>query len=198
MREGQAATLSPEQFRQILRVSDTQLYATRNRAILYCSFGLGFRCHEIATLTFGQIVDDSGQLRDHFQIFKRHSKTNRNRDVYLTNTKVRRALQDHVDDCRQMNGGTVNMNSVVFRTQKNLAFTGNTLQQMLKRLFVKAGMPDTVKSHSGRRTFATTLIENGTDIKSVALLMGHANVSQTAQYVESNPNVLRQIASKAI
>jgi integrase/recombinase XerD len=47
-----------------------------------------------------------------------------------------------------------------------------------------------------RRTFATRLIERGVDIKAVSRLMGHANISMTAQYVEDNPVRLKRIAEE--
>jgi integrase/recombinase XerD len=64
-------------------------------------------------------------------------------------------------------------------------------------MFKKAGLPATVSSHSGRRGFATKLITNGIDIKSVSVLMGHSNISQTAQYVETNPDLLKKVVAGA-
>jgi integrase/recombinase XerD len=53
-------------------------------------------------------------------------------------------------------------------------------------------------SHSGRRTFATTLIEKGMDIKAVSTLMGHSSIAMTAKYVENNPARLKQIVTNLI
>ncbi|WP_395824781.1 tyrosine-type recombinase/integrase [Collimonas sp.] len=50
-------------------------------------------------------------------------------------------------------------------------------------------------SHSGRRIFATTLIEKGVGINAVSTLMGHSSVSMTSQYVENNPTRLKQICT---
>jgi integrase/recombinase XerD len=50
-------------------------------------------------------------------------------------------------------------------------------------------------SDSGRRTFATTLIEKGVDVKAVSTLMGHASIAMTARYVEDNPVRLKQISA---
>lgn len=50
-------------------------------------------------------------------------------------------------------------------------------------------------SHSGRRTFATTLIEKDVDIKAVSTLKGHVSIAVTAQYVEDNPVRLKQISA---
>ncbi len=57
---------------------------------------------------------------------------------------------------------------------------------IFKQLYVKAGIKG-AKSHSGRRTFATRLIESGYDIKSVSILMGHSNIQTTARYISENP-----------
>ena len=57
---------------------------------------------------------------------------------------------------------------------------------LFKRLYRDAGIRG-AKSHSGRRTFATRLIEKGFDIKSVSLLMGHRSIQTTARYIQENP-----------
>lgn len=53
-------------------------------------------------------------------------------------------------------------------------------------------------SHSGRRTFATSLIERGVDIKAVSTLMGHSTVAMTARYVDDNPIRLRKVCEEVI
>ncbi|MBF0093884.1 MAG: site-specific integrase, partial [Alphaproteobacteria bacterium] len=172
-------------------------HAVRNTAILMMTFGLGLRIGEVASLRVGDVLGNDGELREVFNITKARSKTNQNREVYLTNPKVRRAVMAYLDE-RRRQGDTLSPGSHLFQSQKGGGFTANSLQQTVKRLFRKAGLPDSVKSHSGRRGFATKLIASGVDIKSVSVLMGHANISQTAQYAEANPHTLRQVAAGAI
>jgi integrase/recombinase XerD len=71
------------------------------------------------------------------------------------------------------------------------------LQQVFKRLYRQAGI-DGASSHSGRRTFATRLIEKGIDIKAVSRLMGHGTVAMTAEYVEDNPARLKNITREIL
>jgi len=66
------------------------------------------------------------------------------------------------------------------------------MQMLFKRMYCWAGF-DHASSHSGRRTFATSLIERGVDIKAVSSLMGHSSVAMTARYVDDNPIRLRRI-----
>ncbi|NVJ93214.1 MAG: site-specific integrase [Methylocystaceae bacterium] len=197
MREGKAAVLTEQQLTRLFKILKTERHAIRNLAICYMSFGLGLRVGEIATLRVHDVLDTSGELRDHFQITRANSKTNTNREVFLTNPRVRRSVSRYIEQRQSEEGVAFNTNSFLFRSQKASAFTPNTMQQMIKRLFRRAGLPESASSHSGRRGFATSLIARGIDLKSVSVLMGHATVNQTAAYAESNPHVLKNVAATA-
>ena len=69
------------------------------------------------------------------------------------------------------------------------------MQMLFKRMYRWAGL-DEASSHSGRRTFATSLIEHGVDIKAVSTLMGHSSLAMTARYVDKNPMRLRKICEE--
>lgn len=198
MREGKAKVLSSEEFARLMRVVAVEMYPLRNSAVMMLSFGLGLRVGEIASLRIIDVMADDGTIREHFQIKKRNSKTRQNREVFLSNAKVRKSLMVYLDHRRDGDGVAFNMNAPLFKSQKGLPFTGNSLQQVMKRLFRKAGLPEQVSSHSGRRGFATKLISSGVDIKSVSVLMGHSNISQTASYAETNPVMLQQVAAQVL
>ncbi|MBR7559538.1 site-specific integrase, partial [Mycobacterium tuberculosis] len=88
-----------------------------------------------------------------------------------------------LDERRKEEGILFNQEAALFKSQKGSAFTPNTMQQLFHRLYDLARLPG-ASSHSGRRTFATNLIERGVDIKAVSTLMGHSSIAMTAQYVE--------------
>lgn len=198
MREGKAKVLTDQEFTRLMKIAGAEMYAERNVGIIMLSFGTGLRVGEVASLNIDDVMAADGELRDHFQIKRANSKTRTNREVFLTNHKVRRSLITYLEFRREQDGDVFSYEAPLFRTQKGLRFTGNTMQQMLKRLFVKAGLPSSVSSHSGRRGFATRLISSGVDLKSVQVLMGHSSVGQTGQYVDTNPDILRLVAAKAI
>lgn len=197
MREGKAAVLSEQELSRLFKIIKTERHAVRNLAIISMSFGLGLRIGEIATLRVSDVLSADGDIRDHFQIKKINSKTNQNREIFLTNQKVRRALEKYLQQRRDQEGLALNPSSHLFKSQKASHFTPNTMQQLVKRLFRKTGIPESASSHSGRRFFATNLISRGFDLKSVSVLMGHSNVNQTAQYADANPNVLKKVAAGA-
>ena len=85
------------------------------------------------------------------------------------------------------------MNRWLFKSQKT-NFPPNSLQQLFAKIYKEAGIKG-AKSHSGRRTFDTRLIEKGCYIKSVSVLMGHSNIQTTAKYVSENPVRLAEMVA---
>lgn len=158
------------------------------------SFSLGLRVKELASLRLRDVVDPLGKLRYEVLLVRQHTKGGKQRLVYLANKDARRALADYLDE-RTATPAKFLPDAPLFMSAKGGAFTPNTMQMLFKRLFVQAGFPD-ASSHSGRRTFATSLIEQGVDIKAVSTLMGHSSVAMTARYVEDNPVRLRRIAEE--
>lgn len=192
-REGKAKVLTEEEFKRVLKIVSTHPHAKRNTALLYFSFGLGLRAKEMAALNIEHVVNTEGQLLEEINLVRRMTKGEKQRHVYLTHPKVGKALLAYVEERRQEDGLAFSLQAPLFRSQHSGRFSPNSLQQVFHRLYQQAGLVG-ASSHSGRRTFATRLIEHGVDIKAVSRLMGHASISMTAQYVEDNPVRLKRIA----
>jgi integrase/recombinase XerD len=196
-REGKARVLREAEFQRLLKVIRASAHAARNTALMYVSFGLGLRVQEIARLSIGDVRDSQGQLREEVVLGRALTKGSRVRMVYLSNSKVRQSLQAYLEERRQLRQPVFAAGAPLFLSHKGSRFTPNSLQQVFTRLFRAAGI-EGASSHSGRRTFATRLIEKGIDIKAVARLMGHRSVATTAEYVEDNPTRLKTIAREVL
>jgi len=179
MREGQAKVLSKQEIQLVYAVAKSGRHSKRNVALLDFSFLLGLRVKEIASLRISDVLDGNGKILDSFFLTADQSKGNKGRTIYLTNNKLRRHLKDYLDNRDN------DLKPILFRSQKS-NFSPNSLQQLFKHLYHQAGVKG-AKSHSGRRTFATRLIESGYDIKSVSILMGHSSIQTTARYINENP-----------
>jgi integrase/recombinase XerD len=164
----------------------------RNVALVYCSFGLGLRAKEIASLTIADVTDVHYQLLHELSLKRSMTKGEKQRHAHLTHKKIREVLQTYVDDLKHLP-----RDKALFKTQRKSRFTANTLQKWFKSLYDKAGIHG-ASSHSGRRTFITRLSEQGADIKAVSRLAGHANIVTTAIYVEDSPERLKRIANLAL
>ncbi len=78
----------------------------------------------------------------------------------------------------------------LFRTQKNGAFSPNTLCQLFGELYRKAGIKG-ASSHSGRRGFITKLAHSGISSKVIMELAGHKYLSTTQKYIEVDDRMKR-------
>lgn len=194
MREGQAKVLSETEFRRVVNVVKKKAHSKRNIALLYCSFGLGLRAKEMASLKVHHVLGLDNNLMEEINLDSSMTKGKKQRHVFLTNPKVIAAFQDYLDERKTSEGILFNTESPLFRSQKGNSFSPNSLQQLFHRMYSDAKLQG-ASSHSGRRTFATTLIEKGVDIKSVSVLLGHASLNMTAKYVQDNPVRLKQICT---
>lgn len=158
----------------------------RDRAILMVSHYLGLRSMEIAALNIGDVLDiTTGKLREVIRLLV--TKGQRYREVYLVNERARETLRLYLTE-RSLRDVT----SPLFLSQRGGRFSANTMQRLLAICYDRAGIA--ASSHSGRRSFATHLIENGTDIYSVKEMMGHASIMSTEKYFATSPVRLKKFA----
>ncbi|TWB18837.1 integrase/recombinase XerD [Nitrospirillum amazonense] len=197
VREKKAPVLTESQFRQVVAVARTHDQPHRNVALLYFSVALGLRAKELSQLLVRDVLTPDGAIKDEVLLTRATTKGRKQRLVYLANKDVRKALTVYLDERRQAEAIVALPLAPLFKSRKGGAFTPNTMQMLFKRMYRRAGL-DQASSHSGRRTFATSLIEQGVDIKAVSSLMGHASVSMTARYVDDNPLRLKRICQNVL
>ncbi|WP_038345698.1 tyrosine-type recombinase/integrase [Acinetobacter sp. A47] len=164
----------------------------RNQCVLYFSHFLGLRAKELALLTIEDVYDSKkNSLKETIRLLGKITKGNRYREVFLVNPTIKNLIQSYIN---QKSLEHRSPSSPLFLSQKGGAFTPNSMVTMIKNCYKKAGIQAT--SHSGRRSFATRLIQNGGDVYSIQQLMGHSSILTTQQYFATNPEHLRSIILK--
>lgn len=193
--EKKAPVLTSAQFRLAIAAARAGDQPARNVALLHFSAGLGLRAKEMSQLLVRDVIASDGGIKDEVLLTRSTTKGGKQRLIYLANKDVRKALAAYIE--ARHCGGRVPLvpTAPLFRSRKGGGFSPNTMQMLFKRLYRAAGLED-ASSHSGRRTFATSLIERGVDIKAVSSLMGHSSVSMTARYVDENPIRLRRVCEE--
>ena len=193
--EKKAPVLTQTQFKSTIASARAHEQGLRNVALLYFSAALGLRAKEMSQLLVRDVLNTDGKLKDEVLLTRATTKGGKQRLIYLTNKEVRRALIAYLDERRTAKAQPLQPASALFLSRKGVGFSPNTMQMLFKRMYRAAGLDD-ASSHSGRRTFATSLIERGVDIKAVSSLMGHSTVAMTARYVDDNPIRLRRVCEE--
>jgi integrase/recombinase XerD len=178
-KEGQAAVLNREEMKRLEVIIADREQAERNQSMIDFSFRCGMRVKEISSLYLSDVVGKNGKLKKSFTLESGKTKGDKSREIYLQNKTLIKNLKRYL----AVRG---NQNGPLFLSRKGGSFSPNTMQMAFKRLFIAAGI-EGASSHSGRRTFATTLIEKGFNLVMVAALMGHSSIEMTRKYVTTNP-----------
>lgn len=171
--------------KRLLAVVEAGKHASRNRAAIMLSHFAGLRVGEIAALTIGDVYDADGAPRDQIMLKAAYTKGNEARTVYVSE-KLGRELLKFRKSLPSVPVGDVPL----LRTQKNTAFSANTLCQLFGELYRRAGI-DGASSHSGRRAFITKLAHKGISAKVIMTLAGHKHLSTTQRYIDVNDEMLR-------
>ena len=190
---GSAVVLSDKELQRVCKtiLGSGSSHTSRNYGIIVLSHLCGLRAKELASL---KVVDawDGEKVVDTLRLLGEYTKGNHHRDIPLTNKKVRDAIQKHISNEMEIVGGEVNMTAPLFKSQKGGFFNANSMVHLIKRIYQDAGLGN-ASSHSGRRKFATSLIESGADIHCVKTLMGHSSIQTTALYFSTNPKKLANL-----
>ena len=189
---GKSRVLTSSEFKRVVKMQQTNKYAIRNICCLYISYFLGLLAKEIVSLCIGSFVDTSGNLKKEVLLKRKMTKNSVQRRCYLTNDKLKKVVTQYLD--YRKNTNTYHLDAPLILSQKRCAFTPDTMQKLFARMYRAVGL-DGASSHSGRRTFATKLIENGVGIKNVQTLLGHKSIQTTTLYIQENPALLGKISA---
>ena len=190
---GKARVLTSAEFKRVVKMQESNKHSLRNITCLYISFYLMLRAKESANLKISTFVDKNGNLKNEILLKSSMTKGSKQRRVYLTNEKMRKVVSEYLDMRKTTN--TYHLDSPLILSQKSGAFTPDTMQKLFGQMYRQVGL-DGARSHSGRRTGATRLIENGVGIRNIQVLLGHSQISSTIVYLQENPAVLGKISNK--
>ena len=166
---------------------DNSLAGLRDRAILELFFSTGLRVSELCALN-----RDIDLTRDEFSVRGKGEKV---RVVFLSPAakdaiKAYEHKRIDVDEALFIQMGRASKNA------DELRLTPRSIERIVKGYAVKAGITRKVTPHVIRHSFATDLLENGADLRSVQALLGHANIATTQVYTHITDKHLREVHKK--
>ena len=165
------------------------LATLRDKAILELLFSTGMRVSELCSLS-----RDIDLARDEFSV---RGKGEKIRVVFLSSSakdaiKAYLNKRTDVDDALFIHIGRGGEKTLA-KKEGSLRLTSRSVERLVKHYAVKAGITKKVTPHVIRHSFATDLLQNGADIRSVQALLGHANIATTQIYTHVTDNQLREV-----
>ena len=168
--------ITPEELSRLLNAPDTSdIQGLRDKAVLETLFSTGLRVSELCSLP--------RELDLGAEEFSVRGKGEKIRVVFLS-PAAKDAVRKYLEKRKDIDDGRM------------FPMTARSVQRLIRHYSAKAGIGKKVTPHVVRHMFATDLLGNGADLRSVQMLLGHANISTTQIYPHVTDRQLRETHKK--
>ena len=179
-------TLSLEEIDAIINAIDLcSNEGERNRAMLETLYGCGLRVSELLELKISDLFFDEGFI-------KITGKGNKQRFVPIGNS-TQKYIQIYKDTVRNHLKIKKGFEDTLFLNRRGSQLTRAMIFTIIKDLASKINLNKTISPHTLRHSFATHLLENGADLRSIQLMLGHESITTTEIYVHLDRKFLTEV-----
>jgi site-specific recombinase XerD len=187
--------VSEERIRQMMELPDTTaLKGKRDRAILEFLYGTGVRLSEMLSLK----VDDFLPFADTVHVIGKGDKerivpfTGRSREAMLDYWRHRFEVTEPTERALAARRA-----EPAFATERSRVISPRTVQRVVEKYIGQVASISATSPHTLRHAFATHLLDNGADLRSVQELLGHESLSTTQIYTHVSVEHLKKVYKKA-
>ena len=171
------AVLTKEEIKRLLNTIPTK----KSKLMINLAYGCGFRVSELTNLKVNDLNFE--EMIGHVRQAKGRKDRVFNIPLRLLNKLKRQAEKQQKE------------NKIYLFTGPNGQLTERNIQKIVQKAVKKAGIEKDVHPHTLRHSFATHLLEAGTDIRMIQELLGHADLSTTQIYTHISTEELKKIKS---
>lgn len=160
----------------------------RNRAILETLYSCGLRVSELTNLKISDLFFEEGFV-------KVTGKGNKQRFVPIGKTTEKYILiyKEQIRNHLNIQKG---FEDTLFLNRRGKQLTRAMIFTIIKDLTVKINLKKTISPHTFRHSFATHLLENGADLRSIQLMLGHESITTTEVYMHLDRKHLAQVLTQ--
>jgi integrase/recombinase XerD len=157
----------------------------RNRALLETLYGCGLRVSELVALKISDLFFEEGFIKVTGKGNKQRfvpvgDLTQKYIEIYKNKMRVHLNIQKGFED-------------TLFLNRRGRQLTRAMIFTIIKDLAVKIDLHKSISPHTLRHSFATHLLENGADLRSIQLMLGHESITTTEIYVHLDRKFLTEI-----
>jgi integrase/recombinase XerD len=179
-------TLAVSEIDDLINAIDLSLpEGERNRAILETLYGCGLRVSELVSLKISDLFFDEGFI-------KITGKGNKQRFVPIGNL-TQKYIEIYSKTIRNKLNIQKGFEDTLFLNRRGKQLTRAMIFTIIKDLSVKINLNKSISPHTFRHSFATHLLENGADLRSIQLMLGHESITTTEIYVHLDRKHLSQV-----
>ena len=179
-------TLSVDEIDSLIFAIDlTTNEGERNRAMLETLYGCGLRVSELVSLKISDLFFEEGFV-------KITGKGNKQRFVPISDL-TQKYIQIYRNTIRTHITIQKGFEDTLFLNRRGKQLTRAMIFTIIKNLAVKIDLNKTISPHTLRHSFATHLLENGADLRSIQLMLGHESITTTEIYVHLDRTFLTQV-----
>lgn len=180
--------ISTDELSRLLKAPDvTNLKGLRDKALIELFFSTGLRLSELCSLN-----RDLDLSKDEFSIRGKGEKV---RVVFLSDD-AKGAIRAYLKARKDMDEPMFTDVAINGVSRSDRRLTPRSIERIVKHYAIKAGISKKVTPHVLRHSFATDLLSNGADIRSVQIMLGHANIATTQVYTHVTDKQLREVHKK--
>ena len=160
----------------------------RNRAMLETLYGCGLRVSELINLKISDLFFDEGFIKvtgkgDKQRFVPIVSITQKFINLYRTEIRNHISIKAGFED-------------TLFLNRRGKQLTRAMVFTIIKQLAEKIGLKKSVSPHTFRHSFATHLLQNNADLRSIQLMLGHESITTTEIYVHLDKSHLTKVVEK--
>ena len=160
----------------------------RNRAMLEMLYGSGIRVSELVNLSLSNLFFEENLIRV-------TGKGNKQRLVPMGKF-TKKFILFYINDSRTQQKIDSVYQDIVFLNRNGKILTRQMIFTIIKQLALKANIEKKIGPHTFRHSFATHLLENGADLRTIQILMGHENITTTEVYTHLDTKHLRSVIER--
>jgi integrase/recombinase XerD len=179
-------TLSTAEIDALIKAIDlTSNEGERNRAMLETLYSCGLRVSELITLKISDLFFEEGFI-------KITGKGNKQRFVPI-GVPTQKYINLYINTVRNKHAIKKGHEDTVFLNRRGSGLTRAMVFTIIRGLAAAIGLTKTISPHTFRHSFATHLLENGADLRSIQLMMGHESITTTEVYMHLDRKFLNKV-----
>ena len=174
--------------KMINSIDEKENFGQRNKTIIEILYGTGIRVSELIELRISNIFFKENIIRV-------LGKGEKERFVPL-GIKAKKSINDYINTKRSLQKVEESSNDILILSKYGKKLTRHMIFTLIRNISKNCGINKKISPHTFRHSFASHLLKNGADLRSIQLILGHENITTTEIYTHLDSKHLLTIMKK--